>query len=88
MTDLTEQEQQYVRTALLFLRRRMMGWAPIAKVLGYQYDTIEKIANARGRAPTGGMAFRVARLVGVPVDDLVSGRFIPGACPKCGYLQD
>jgi hypothetical protein len=32
------------------------------------------------------MAFRIARLVGVSVDDLVRGKFPePGTCPRCGY---
>ena len=86
MSDLTEKEQQHVRTALLYLRRQMFGWASVAAALRYQYDTVEKVANARGRAATAGMAFRVARLVGVAVDDLVAGRFIPGACQKCGHV--
>ncbi len=86
MTDLTENEQKHVRTALLYLRRQMFGRASVGRALGYQYDTVEKVANGRGRAPTASMAFRVARLVGVTVDDLIGGRFQPGACPKCGHV--
>lgn len=33
------------------------------------------------------MALRAARLLGVMVDDLLVGRFLPpGACPNCGHV--
>ena len=47
-----------------------------------------KIANARGRGVTPQLAFRVARLAGTSIDDLLGGHFRPGACPRCGYLPD
>lgn len=85
MTDLTDKEQAHVRTALLFLRRRFGGWASLARALGFQYDTVEKVANARGRSVTASMALRVARLIDTPVDDLLAGRWLPGrTCPHCG----
>jgi hypothetical protein len=34
------------------------------------------------------MAFRVAHFVDVGIDDLLGGRYRPGACPRCGYLPD
>lgn len=88
MKDLTLTEQKYVRTVLFHLRRTMGGWKAVAKALGFQYDTVEKTANARGRGVSGSMAIRVARLVGVAFDDLISGRYLPGACPRCGYTPD
>lgn len=88
MTDLDEKEQQHVRTALQYLRRRVGAWKPLADALGFQYDTVEKVANARGRNVTASMAIRVARLAGVGVDDLLSGKYIPGACSRCGYRPD
>jgi len=87
MADLDEKEQQHVRTALRHLRRTLGGWAVVAKGLRYQYDSVEKV-NRGGRAVTAAMAFRVARLLGVSVDDLIAGRFLPGACPRCGHLPD
>lgn len=86
--DLDEKEQGHVRTALRFLRRRAGGWAPLSKALGFQPDTLEKVANARGRAATASMALRVARCLGCSVDDLLEGRFLPGACPQCGRMPD
>jgi len=89
MADLTREEQQRVRATLHFLRREVGGWKPLADALRYQPDTVEKVANARGgRNVTPTMAFRVARFADVKIDDLLGGRYRPGACPHCGYLPD
>lgn len=88
MTDIDEKEQNHVRTALLHLRRRVYGWAPLGKALGFKPDTLEKVANGRGRGVSASMAVRVAKLLGVPIDDLLAGRYLPGACPKCGHMPD
>lgn len=87
MKDLDEKEQGHVRTALRYLRRRAGGWRPVGKTLGFQVDTLEKVANSR-RAVTASMAVRVARLLGASVDDLLGGRFLAGACPHCGHAPD
>lgn len=34
------------------------------------------------------MAFRVARLTDTSIDDLLGGRYRPGACPHCGHMPD
>jgi hypothetical protein len=88
VTDLDDKEQRNVRIALRYLQRRTGGWAPLARVLGFQPDTVEKVGNARGRSVTARIAFRVARLLDVAVDDLLSGRGLPSACPCCGYVPD
>ena len=88
MSDLTKEEQQRVRATLHHLRRQTGGWIPLAAALHYGPDSLEKIANARGRAVTPTLAFRVARLADTPIDDLLGGRFRAGACPHCGYLPD
>ncbi len=88
MNDLNEEEQQRVRAALHYLRRCVGGWKPMADALGYRPNSLEKVANSRGRAVTASLAFRVARLVDIGIDDLLGGRYRPGACPRCGYLPD
>jgi hypothetical protein len=88
MADLDEKEQKHVRTALHYLRHRTGAWLPVADALSFKPDTVEKVANARGRAVTASMALRVARLLGATVDDLLGGRFLPGACPRCGHMPD
>lgn len=47
--------------------------------------TLEGVAY--GRTVTASLTLRVARLVGVMVDDLLVGKFLPpGACPNCGHV--
>ena len=87
MSDLDEKEQKHVRTALRFLRVRVGAWAPVADALHLAYDTIEKVVNGR-RPVTASLALRTARLAGVSVDDLLAGRYLPGACPHCGHAPD
>lgn len=41
-----------------------------------------------GRTPvSASMAFRVARFLGAPIDDLLAGRFTPPSTPKEGSLH-
>lgn len=43
---------------------------------------------SQGQAVGAGLTLRLARLVSVPVDDLLSGRYpAPGACPYCGHTS-
>jgi hypothetical protein len=85
--DLTPEEQTNVRTALRFLRARCGGWASLAKVLRFGESTLGNVAN--GHAAVGPVvAFRVARLAKVGVDDVLTGRFpAPGTCPHCGHYE-
>jgi hypothetical protein len=87
-SDLTDAEQKHVRTAILFLHQRAKNWDALARALAVQPDTIYKIVKGT-RAVTASMAFRVARLVGSSVDDLVGGRCLPAnTCVKCGHVPD
>jgi predicted nucleic acid-binding Zn finger protein len=76
----TEAEQDNVRTALAFLRARSGGFKPLSKAL--------RLAPTTLRGPvTPLLAFRVARLASVGVDDVLSRRYPPpGACPHCGHV--
>lgn len=82
--DLTTKEQAHVRAALRFLRARCGGWAPLAKVLHLKETTLGIVASKRTVSPL--VAFRVARLANVGIDDLLAGKFpAPGTCPHCGH---
>lgn len=84
MSDLTAEEQLNVRTALRFLRGRCGGWAAVAKALRTTENTL-----TNGSPPSAGLSIRVARLVGVPVDDVLNGRYpAPGTCPHCGHRPE
>jgi DNA-binding XRE family transcriptional regulator len=87
MSDLTLTEQKHVRTAMRVLRRKLGTRSDLAKALQYSPATIRNILDGTN-AVSAGMAFRVARLVELPIDDLLAGRCLPGACPRCGYLPD
>ena len=90
LATLTLTEQKHVRTALHNLRRRIgvrAGWFPIARALGLGYDTVKK--SAYGIYPVRpNLAFALARFLGISIDDLLEGRYLPGACPKCGHVPD
>lgn len=86
MSDLTTQEQAHVRAALRFLRARCGGWEPLAKVLRMNKVTLRHVSS--GKATSAALAFRVARLAGVGVDELLSGKYPPiNACPHCGHVK-
>ncbi len=88
MTDLDEKEQNHVRTAIRILQRQVGGQVPLADGLHYGIHTIRKVLN-RGDVVGAKLAFRVARLAGIPLDDLLAGKFTPaGTCPHCGRSPD
>jgi len=78
-----------VRTAIRFLRFKVGGWQPLADALGMKVDSLVKVVNARGRDVTARLAYSVARLTDVSIDDLLSGALLsPRACPHCGRAPD
>jgi hypothetical protein len=86
-SDLTVEEQGHVRKALRFLRARCGDWGSVAKALRFGCSTVASAAGGH-RAISASMAMRVARLSGVNVDEVLSGRFPPpGTCPYCGHRQ-
>jgi hypothetical protein len=88
MSDLTEDEQENVRIALRVLRYRAGRWKLVAKGLGFTPDSIVNVTSGF-RVASAKMAFRLARVVKMSVDDLLAGKFPPaGTCPKCGYCPD
>lgn len=87
MSDLDLKEQNHVRTALRYLHRRAGTSAAVADGLRSATPTLEQVLSGR-RPVSAGLALRVARLLNAPMDDLLSGQFLPGACPKCGHVPD
>lgn len=84
-SDLTKEEQVCVRTALRFLHIRFGGWIPLGKALRLPRKSVSAMAG--GRTVSARLAFRLARLVGVGIDELLLGAFPhPGACPHCGHI--
>lgn len=84
--DLTSDEQEHVRRALRFLRVRCGGWAALAKVLRFTRGTVQDAGLNQG-AVSASLAFRVARLTKMSIDDVLGGKFPPPkACPNCGQI--
>src|SRR5579872_1108730 len=77
--DLTTEEQVSVRAALKHLRAGH-GWPALARGLRYEVKTLKEVAY--GRLVTASVAVRLARFAGVPVDDVLTGRY-PPTCPHC-----
>lgn len=86
MSDLTLTEQKHVRTALRYLRRRIGTWAAVSDAVKMAPKSLENVMA--GRTITASLALRVARVLDASFDDLLAGHFLPGACPRCGYVPD
>jgi hypothetical protein len=82
-SDLNTEEQQRVRGAIRHIHARVRDWALVAKSLRFAKSTVTDMVY--GRTPvSASMAFRVARFLGAPIDDLLAGRFTPpSTCPYC-----
>jgi hypothetical protein len=86
ISDLTEEEQAHVRAALHFLHIRCGTWALLGKALRCAGVSVRMIAHGRG--VNASIAFRVARLARVNVEDVLAGRFpAAGTCPRCGHTK-
>jgi hypothetical protein len=79
-SDLTAAEQANVKTALAFLRARCV-LRPLAKALRVSPKTLRMV-------PSPAVAFRVARLAAVGVDDVLAGRFPLPGCAHCGLRKE
>jgi hypothetical protein len=87
MTDLTPNEQSNVRAALRFLKTRCGSYKALSKALGFGKSTAAALAAGRVVGPL--VAFRVARLAKVSVDDVLAGRFPEsGVCAHCGAKME
>jgi hypothetical protein len=73
-------------TAVPTATRRRRG--ALAKALRHEWDSIQKVATGK-RAVTPALAPRVTRFAGVPVHELLAGRWLsPRVCPHCGHPPD
>jgi hypothetical protein len=85
VNDLTVQEQERVRLAIRFVRLKI-GAAAFARAVKSNPLTVRRVLG--GGEVGASLAFRVARLAGVSIGDLLAGAFPPaGTCPKCGYAS-
>lgn len=81
-SDLTPEEQTNARAALRFLRAKLGGIEKLSAAMQAKPVTV---AMALRRNLTAGIALRVARAAGVPLEEILAGHYpAPGACPHCG----
>jgi hypothetical protein len=84
-TDLSLAEQERVVSALHYLHVQFRQWKVLAKVLHFDETTLVHVAHQR-RSVSVLMAFRIARVAKVTMEDLLKGKFPEaGSCPRCGY---
>lgn len=78
--DLTEEEQVRVKNALRLVRGELGSWREVAARLGCAKETAKRAAregNTGGKRPSPGMALALARLAGVPIEELLSEGMAP-----------
>ena len=86
-SDLTPDEQANVRKALRFLAVRLGDWPKLAQAMKANQATVWAAGWKRG--VSAGIAVRAARVAGVPVEEILSGRWPkPNACPMCGRCDE
>lgn len=86
-TELTRQEQENVRAVLRVLKVQHDGLGYVAAKMGITGPSLENLLY--GRPIGASTAIRVAKVAGVSVDDVLTGRY-PGrlACRHCGHPID
>jgi hypothetical protein len=83
-SDLTADEQEAVRAAMRFLRIRFGKNALLAEAVRIKEGSLRSSMNGH-KSVSAAVAFRVARLAAVGVDDFLAGRYpVKGMCPHCG----
>jgi transcriptional regulator with XRE-family HTH domain len=82
--DLSPEEVAHVKAALAFLRIRHGSLRALAGAMGVKVATVSYAACKKGGV-SAGLALRAARAAGVPVEEMLAGRYPPpGVCPHCG----
>ena len=81
--NLTAEEKANVRAAVRSLRAKFGTWQTLAKVLHTHHLPLAKgVVHPM-------LAFKVARVAKVSVDDVLTGRYPPeGVCRHCGHDRD
>jgi hypothetical protein len=84
-TDLTPEERANARRALVVLKIRLGTWRAVGDALRI---SSQRDWERKRKTPSLSVAFRVARLVGVPLEEVLVGRWpTAGECPLCGHVR-
>jgi plasmid maintenance system antidote protein VapI len=71
--DLSPAQIRSVRQALIALREHLCTWQRVGSALGFAEITLNHMVTG-GKKPTPEVAFRISRLLGLTMDDVLSGR--------------
>jgi hypothetical protein len=83
-TELTTDEQMNARKLIDFLLIRFGGWVLLCKALHCSRTNLTDVLAGRADVSPG-LVFRMARVAGVPIDDVIRGRYpASDMCPHCG----
>ncbi len=83
-SDLTPEEVANVSAAIRVLRARFGTARRLGEAMGVRVHVV-KAATTRRPVVSAGRALRAARAAGVPLEDVLAGRWPkPGTCPHCG----
>jgi len=82
---LKDHEVAFVRAALDVMKLRYGSWRRLAEAM--QIDRMRVNRAACGlRRPDVAFATRLARVAGVPAEDIIRGKFVRSRmCPLCGH---
>lgn len=84
--DLSLAEQANVRALLRVLRVKLGGnnWRSVERALPVSHSALAEILAERAEVSTT-IAFRVAKALGVPLQEAITGAAVPpGTCRHCG----
>lgn len=81
-SHLTAQEEANVRLTLAYLHARVRRWKAVGRAIRSKTKNLIKVRVGRRINDMRAMAGRIARVVAVPAEDIIAGRFPPaGTCP-------
>lgn len=86
-SDLSKAEQANVRVLLRMLHAKMGGrWQTVARALPIASSSLVQTMSGRVEVSVA-IAFRVARLLDVPLHRVLAGEALPpGTCKHCGRV--
>ncbi|HWU87637.1 MAG TPA: hypothetical protein VN253_10205 [Kofleriaceae bacterium] len=86
--DLSLDEQKRVLAYLNMLRARFGNWTTLEQALPFSHSARVEITAGRTEV-SAALAFRIAKLLGVSIADVLAGTaFPPGTCRHCGMPTD
>lgn len=86
LDQLDDAERANVGAAMRVLKAKRGNWKALARALRVSIMIMNRLAQGHTK-PTAGLALRLAKLAGVPVEDVLSGKYAKAeVCPHCGQV--